>query len=517
MPTRATCVPVCLAAVLATAACGTGPVGLDDAGVSAAATLAPGSTVVYDDALRNGFVDWSWATHSLTASRPTHSGRRAVSFSPSAWAGVFFENAATVDLSRYAGLDLWIRGASPGRQQLRLLLQRGSTVLASVDVGSALAAGYVRSDAWQLGHFDFAALGVAAAIIDGIVVQDASGLTQANVYLDDVVLTPAADVPPVTPPPPPPPMAMPRLGGVDLAGADFGNQVPGTYGVNYIYPTTAEVDHFVGLGMNVIRLPFLWERLQRSQYAALDATELARLDAVVSYATGKGAYVIVDPHNYARYFGVVIGAGVPVGAYTDFWSRLAAHFAQNPRVIFGLMNEPHDMSTEVWLSDANAAIAAIRATGAPNLITVPGNGWDGAHSWLQNWYGTPNATAMLGVKDPGNNFVFEVHQYLDADSSGGDMANCVSSTIGSQRLADFDSWLAQHGLRAFLGEFGAGSGSTCLAALDDLLGFIKARPDRWLGWTYWAAGPWWGTSVSAIEPVNGVDVPQTAVLLRNLP
>ena len=30
------------------------------------------------------------------------------------------------------------------------------------------------------------------------------------------------------------------------------------------------------------------------------------------------------------------------------------------------------MPTETWLDDANAAISAIRATGAENLITVPG-------------------------------------------------------------------------------------------------------------------------------------------------
>ncbi len=49
----------------------------------------------------------------------------------------------------------------------------------------------------------------------------------------------------------------------------------------------------------------------------------------------------------------------------------------NPKVIFGLMNEPHDLPTENWLTAANVAIAAIRATGATNLITVPGNAFTG--------------------------------------------------------------------------------------------------------------------------------------------
>ena len=128
--------------------------------------------------------------------------------------------------------------------------------------------------------------------------------------------------------------------------------------------------------MNVFRIPFRWERLQRSLFAAFDGAESARLASVVAYATGHGAHVILDPHNYARYYGALVGSGsVPNSAFADFWSRLAAQYKGNPRVIFGLMNEPHDMPTEQWVAAANAAIAAIRAAGAQNLILVPGNGW----------------------------------------------------------------------------------------------------------------------------------------------
>ncbi len=41
------------------------------------------------------------------------------------------------------------------------------------------------------------------------------------------------------------------------------------------------------------------------------------------------------------------------------------------------MNEPHDMNTNDWKTFAQAAINAIRSTGANNLITVPGNAWTG--------------------------------------------------------------------------------------------------------------------------------------------
>ena len=314
--------------------------------------------------------------------------------------------------------------------------------------------------------------------------------------------------------------------GVNLSGAEFGeSQLPGTYGSHYTYPTFAEIDYYREVGMNVIRVPFRWERLQRSLYGGLDGAEFARLSAVVGYAASTGVTVLLDPHNYARYNGGVIGsAAVPHAAFADFWSRLAQQFKGNPRVWFGLMNEPHDMATEQWLAAANAAIAAIRAAGAQNLILVPGNAWTGAHSWSQSWYGTPNATVMRGIVDPAHNFAFEAHQYLDADSSG-TSAQIASAAIGSQRLAGFTSWLRANGYRGFLGEFavagssiGAGLGDE---ALHDVLGYLDANSDVWIGWTFWAGGPWWGEYMFTLEPValgqpNETDRPQLAVMEPHL-
>jgi aryl-phospho-beta-D-glucosidase BglC (GH1 family) len=104
------------------------------------------------------------------------------------------------------------------------------------------------------------------------------------------------------------------------------------------------------------------------------------------------------------------------------------------------MNEPDDMVTELWSDDANAAIQAIRNAGASNLILVSDNGWTGAHSWGQSWYGTKNVQAMLGINDPRNNYAFKVHQYLNSNFSGTSdsspskrvcpsLTNCGSNTL----------------------------------------------------------------------------------------
>ncbi len=295
--------------------------------------------------------------------------------------------------------------------------------------------------------------------------------------------------------------------GTNLSGAEFGEgNIPGTYGTEYIYPTNEEIDYFVGKGMNTFRIPFRWERLQLSQNAAFDSAELTRLTSIVDYTTNQGAHVILDPHNYARYHDGVIGSSaVPNASFNDFWTRLANEFKGNDRVIMGLMNEPNAMPTEQWFSAAQEAVNAIRATGASNLILVPGNGYSGAHAWSDDYYGTPNADVMIDIVDPGDNFAFELHQYLDSDSSGR-TTQIVSETIGQERLVDVTNWLRTNNKKAFLGEFavgnstiGAGSGDEAIA---NMLTYMQANDDVWLGWTWWGGGPWWGDYIFAIDPTD---------------
>ena len=314
-----------------------------------------------------------------------------------------------------------------------------------------------------------------------------------------------------------------RFKGVNLASAEFGMDPEGwgaigTHGKEYVYPIPSlaggydSASYYVKKKMNTFRLPFRWERLQPSRKRPFNTAELGRLRATVKHLTAKGAFVVIDPHNYARYTTQVIGSGVPIADFADFWGRLAAQFKGNKRVIFGIMNEPYDIPTEQWVRAANAAIVAIRKTGATNLVLVPGNAWTGAHSWTQDWYGTPNSKALLAIKDSRNNYAFEVHQYLDANFSG-TSGNCPNATAPTQAMQEFTKWLRKYKKRGFLGEFSGGDSPVCLSALDNLLRHMEQNRDVYLGWTYWAGGPWWGNGLS-LEPNGRTDKRQMDVLER---
>lgn len=298
--------------------------------------------------------------------------------------------------------------------------------------------------------------------------------------------------------------------GVNLAGAEFDH---GTF-----WPSTAEVNYFRAAGMNVVRVPFRWERLQPVLSGPLDATQLTNLQRVVADARSAGAHVILDPHNYARYNGNLIGSGaVPRAAFTDFWNRLATVFRDEPQVIFGLMNEPNSMPTEDWLLAANAGIAGIRSAGATQWVLVPGNAWTGAHSWLQNWYGTPNGTVMSGVVDPLDHYAYELHQYFDGDYSG--QSSWCNASNGAAQLTAVTQWLRERGKRGFLGEFAGGANDDCRTAVTNALAYLANNTDVWLGWSWWAAGPQWGEYMFTLEPTSNftVDRPQMAWLRPYFP
>jgi endoglucanase len=299
--------------------------------------------------------------------------------------------------------------------------------------------------------------------------------------------------------------------GINLAGAEFGT-VGGAYGTAYIYPTKANIDYYASQGMEIIRLPFRWERIQPQKDGALDPVELGRIREIVDYAAGKGMTVALDVHNYGMSYGnkMIGSADLPNSSFADLWSKLATEFRTDDNVWFGIMNEPHKHSATQWIEAANAAIKAIRDTGADQKILVPGTYWSGAHSWMS----TDNHSVVgNGVKDPLNNFAFEVHQYFDHDSSG-TSTNVVSETIGADRLKAITAWAKEHGHELFMGEFGAGQDARSLKTLDNMMKYMSEHPDVWIAATYWAGGPWWGDYFFSLEPKNGVDKPQLEVLMK---
>ncbi|ACA16017.1 glycoside hydrolase family 5 [Methylobacterium sp. 4-46] len=293
-------------------------------------------------------------------------------------------------------------------------------------------------------------------------------------------------------------MAAMQLLGVNVTSGDTG-RLPGVAGVDYVYPTRWDIDYISSKGMNVIRLPVFWERLQHVPFGALDEAEMAHIDDLVSYATSKGISVVFDLHNFGFGYGYPVGGPITTDStLADFWGRIAKRYVSNSGIIFGLMNEPQAQPASDWIRSVNSAIQAIRSAGATQEILVPGAYGDSALSWSS----TDNATVVgTGVNDPLHNFAFEVHMYFDTNSWGTE-PGAISATIGSERLAAVTAWAEANNAQLFLGEFGVGTDQTSLAALDNALSYMEQHAHVWQGGTYWVAGPQLPHPFYSVEPPN---------------
>lgn len=320
--------------------------------------------------------------------------------------------------------------------------------------------------------------------------------------------------------------------GVNLSGGEF--DPSGTaYATNYRYPARPEnqsspqyyeIDYHIGKGEGIIRLPVLWKRIQPTVFGPLmpetfdgswagkggTALDIFRIDDIIDRVTNHhGKILILDIHNYAREFGESISMNATTTtnlAFYDLWERLANRYANNPKVWFGIMNEPNGYQATDWEPYAQGCVNAIRArTSALNRILVPGSFYTGAHSWVSSG----NAAAMVSFYDPAANFCFEVHQYFDSDSSGTKGTCSVNSgATANNRLKAATDWARTNGFKLFLGEFMGGNPlvpgqEQCSVEVPGMCQFMSTNIDVWLGWTAWGGGQRWGTTyIFRLDPAD---------------
>ena len=305
------------------------------------------------------------------------------------------------------------------------------------------------------------------------------------------------------------------LFGMNVCGFDFVNDGPGQEDPDaYVVPSYDAVDYLIDKkNVQVIRLPITWERLQKSLSGPLAMVD--GFDELVSYITGKGIYVIIDPHNDGDGLSFN-GQEVTQQSFVNLWTLLALQYRTCARCIFGLYNEPRsrtfdpsnqDTSGEMvttWMTWSQGAVDAIRQTGAKNLILVPGLHYTGTRDWAGgNWWGLNNTgNGMLaGIKDPGNNLAFDLHSYFDKDYNGKE-PGCASFDVhpyaadapgaygGLQWAID---WARAAGVKLFISEMAMFPSSTtgdevCKQKMRRYIERIVNASDVFLGFAVWGVG-----------------------------
>jgi endoglucanase len=309
----------------------------------------------------------------------------------------------------------------------------------------------------------------------------------------------------------------PQLKGVNLAGAEFAaEKLPGVLGTDYAYPTRDALVFFKATGMNLIRLPFRWERVQHSLKSPLDSAEVAQIARVIGWARELDLCILLDLHNYGTYRSQRIGSdAVPPAAFEDVWLRLAAAFPDANTTALGLMNEPAAMPAAQWMALAQSTVLALRRSDASHLLMVGSARWSGAHEWTQRFDGQSAGEAFEHFTDPLARVAVELHQYADNNYSG-TSTECIAPQRLRSLMQTVAQWSQTRHVRFFMGEFGTASAPACLA---DLRVLLQAMQDSnvWLGWSYWAAGDRWGPYPFSIQPGPTPEAAQLTLLREFLP
>ncbi|GHU68662.1 hypothetical protein FACS189413_06100 [Bacteroidia bacterium] len=298
--------------------------------------------------------------------------------------------------------------------------------------------------------------------------------------------------------------------GVNMSGGEFGGSP--------LYPDN-EVDwtYYEEKGLNLIRLPFKWERVQAQVGGALSA-DVPKLKQIVEIANRKGMQVMLDMHNFGRgkanVTDYIIGetSNVTIAHFADVWRKLATEFREYHLWGYDIMNEPHDMGSVDWFDIAQATINAIREVDAETPIVIEGNGWASADRW-------PDVSNSLkNLVDPSDRLIFQAHCYFDADASGtykGSYTIEVGNNhqVAITRLSHFVNWLKTNNKIGVIGELGCpGDDERWLTMLDGACAYLKENN---VSLTYWSGGRHWGSYAMNIHPDKAdmtKERPQMAVL-----
>jgi endoglucanase len=329
-----------------------------------------------------------------------------------------------------------------------------------------------------------------------------------------------ASTPAPTPAPTPTTPVVSDGSGIDLVGVNFGSgvfdpsNVPGLFNKNYTYADESYYKRHSELGFKLVRLGFLWERIQPKLGTELNAAELARIKQSLDYAQKYGIKVILDMHNYYRYYGKLINSPeVPRAQFSATWRRLAQAVSKHPAMYgYGLMNEPYNTSNGLWPKTALEAAQAIRTVDSSKWIMVAGDRFSNAFFWEQY---NSQLISDPWMRNPKNNLVFEAHQYLDKDHSGTytNRAETFDPMLGVKRVKPWVEWLKKNNLRGYLGEHGISDyAPSAVVATDNLLAYLQ---QNCIPSTYWAAGPWWGDNHMALDVSTNKARPQLPVLQKH--
>lgn len=279
-------------------------------------------------------------------------------------------------------------------------------------------------------------------------------------------------------------------------GINMGNMLEapreGDWGVRL---DPAYIDKVAG-AFTTVRLPVRWSNhAAPTADATLDEVFAARVDRAVDGLLAKGVYVILDMHHYSQLSGdkphpneFPVDPAVLETRLVNMWQQIALRYKdRSPKLLFELLNEPHDrLDGEAWNALAARTLAAVRTSNPTRAVLIGPGYWN-------------NVRDLPKLRlPPDRNLIVAIHNYDPFDfthqgitwlpkpfPTGTTCCNAEQRKAVADALDAARRWNREAGYPLHLGEFGAYNA----ADMESRASYTRLVRDeaerRGIGWTYW--------------------------------
>jgi len=299
-----------------------------------------------------------------------------------------------------------------------------------------------------------------------------------------------------------------------------------SHGLSAAEPSAAEVNRLLGRGINFgncleapkegewgltlekeyvqkvkeagfasVRIPIRWSAHAAAEAPyAIDPTFFRGIDRALDWTEAAGLSTIINIHHYDELY------RDPVKEEPRFlalWKQIAARYQDRPsRVVFELLNEPHDkLSDERWNDLLPKALAVIRETNPERIVIVGPGHWNNIDS-LQK-LALPDDQRLIVTFHYYSPYEF-THQGAPWDPNAAKWVGKTWSGTEAELATlrkDFDkvsAWTKQHSRPIFLGEFGAYSRADMPSRALWTKAVVREAETRGFSWSYWEFGAGFG-------------------------
>jgi endoglucanase len=280
-------------------------------------------------------------------------------------------------------------------------------------------------------------------------------------------------------------------------GVNFGNALEapneGEWGV------TLKEEYFEAIaraGFNSVRIPIRWSAHAGNEAPyTIDAKFFERIDWAIEQALSRKLAVIINVHHYAE---MDRDPEACMPRFLGLWKQIAERYRQkSDRLIFEVLNEPHEKLTEeLWNDMIPQALKIIRAANPRRAVIVGPGHWNSIHS-----------LAKLSLPEDDRRLIVTFHYYepyhfthqgapWDPQSAKWKGTTWTGTEKEQedlrQAIEKAAAWGKAHGRPMFLGEFGTYEVGDLESRAAWTRAVAREAERHGIAWCYWEFGAGFG-------------------------